>query len=213
MLRDDGDKLKRHYIHSFRIFQPQPSRGKKQRILIRSKPHTSGNTSSREDNTTLNRSNKTQHRNYQLVPTGSCWLWVLSLDQIPAVHDQTFCSPWFLLVPSPILGSDPRSLRICRFRIPTQSRCLPLLTLAGSGSSLHNKSQQPSDRMGAAITNEALDDIHTSIFTTPPHMRKMQGSQAGHNIFRPGLQPGRILKTGGVRRRTPGNTTGVPCNH
>ncbi|KAF2595607.1 hypothetical protein F2Q68_00009753 [Brassica cretica] len=100
MLHDDGDRRKRHYIHSFRIFQPQPSRGKKRRILTRSKPHTAGNTSSREDNTTLN-------RNFQqsLVPTdsvsypqirlsaipGSCWFRVLS-------SDQTFCSPWFLLV-------------------------------------------------------------------------------------------------------------------
>ncbi|KAF2561609.1 hypothetical protein F2Q70_00016785 [Brassica cretica] len=95
MLHDDGDRRKRHYIHSFRIFQPQPSRGKKRRILTRSKPHTAGNTSSREDNTTLN-------RNFQqsLVPTdsvsypqirlsaipGSCWFRVLS-------SDQTFCSP------------------------------------------------------------------------------------------------------------------------
>ncbi|WZY86733.1 hypothetical protein YC2023_033117 [Brassica napus] len=203
MLRDDGDRRKRRYIHSFRIFQPQPSRGKR-RILTRSKPHKAGNTSSREENTTLNKSNKTQHRNYQLVPTSSYWFWVLS-------SDQTFCSPWFLLVPGPILISDflqslvptdfgpwfllvsgpilisdPRSLRICRFRVPTQSRCLQLLTPAGSGSSLHNKSQQPSDPMGAAITKQVLDDIHTSRLTTPPHMRKMQGSQAGHNIFRPG---------------------------
>ncbi|KAH0936361.1 hypothetical protein HID58_013478, partial [Brassica napus] len=134
-----------------------------------------------------------------LAVPGSCWFWVLS-------SDQTSCSPWFLLVLSPILRSDPRSLRICRFRVPTQSRCLQLLTPAGSGSSLHNKSQQPSDPMGAAITKQALDDIHTSRLTTPPHMRKMQGSQAGHNIFRRGLQLGRILKTGGVRRRAPGNT-------
>ena len=118
-----------------------------------------------------------------------------------------------MLVPGHILRSDPRSLRICRFRVPTQSRCLQLLTPAGSESSLDNKSQQPSDPMGAAITKQALDDIHTSRITTPPHMGKMQGSQAGHNIFRPGLQLGRILKTGGVRRRAPGNTTGVPGNH
>ncbi|KAH0880093.1 hypothetical protein HID58_067487, partial [Brassica napus] len=221
---------KRHYIHSFRIFQPQPSRGKKRRILTRSKPHTARNTSSREANTTLNRSNKIQHMNYQLVPTGSCWLWVLSSDQtfcspwlllvsgpilrsdflqslvpagsgsypqirLPAVlghcwfrvlpSDQTFCSPWFLLVRGPILRSDPRSLRICQFRVPTQSRCVQLLTPTGSGSSLQNNSQQPSDPMGAAIIKQALDDIHTSRLTTPPHMGKMQGSQAGHNIFRP----------------------------
>ncbi|KAF3576667.1 hypothetical protein DY000_02031651 [Brassica cretica] len=115
----------------------------------------------------------------------------------PSTSYQTFCSPWFLLVPGPILRSDPRSLRICRFRVPTQSQCLQLLTPVGSGSSLHNKSEQPSDTMGAAITKQALDDIHTSRLTTPPHMGKMQGSQAGHNIFRLGLQLGRILKTGG----------------
>ncbi|KAH0878460.1 LOW QUALITY PROTEIN: hypothetical protein HID58_065854 [Brassica napus] len=285
--------MMRHYIHSFRIFQPQPSRGKKRRILTISKPHTAGNTSSREDNTALNRSNKIQHRDYKLtscspwfllipgpilrsdflqsmgailrshflqflVPAdsgsypqirlsavpGSYWFRVLSSDQtfcspwfllipgpilrshflqfmvpadsgsypqirlsavpgscwfhaLSAVHDQTFCSPWFLLVPGPILRSDPRSLWICRFRVPKQSQCLQLLTPAGSGSSLHNKSQQHSDPMGAAIT--AVDDIHTSILITPPHMRKMQGSQAGHNIFRPGLQFGQILKTGGVK--------------
>ncbi|WZZ89669.1 hypothetical protein YC2023_118248 [Brassica napus] len=154
MLRDDGDKRKRHYIHSFRIFQPQPSRGKIRRILTRSKPHTSGNTSSREDNTTLNKSNKTQHRNYQLVPTvmgpilrsdflqslvptdsgsypqirlsavpGSCWFRVLS-------SDQTFCSPWFLLVPGPILRSDfPQSLVPAGFGSYPQIR---LSTVAGS---------------------------------------------------------------------------------
>ncbi|WZY86807.1 hypothetical protein YC2023_033191 [Brassica napus] len=199
MLRDDGDRRKRHDIYSFRIFQPQPSRGKKRQItnwfLLVLGP--------------ILRSDFLQ----SLVPDGSwscpqirllavpgsCWFWVLS-------SDQTSCSPWFLLVLSPILRSDPRSLRICRFRVPTQSRCLQLLTPAGSGSSLHNKSQQPSDPMGAAITKQALDDIHTSRLTTPPHMRKMQGSQAGHNIFRRGLQLGRILKTGGVRRRAPGNT-------
>ncbi|KAH0854011.1 hypothetical protein HID58_092701 [Brassica napus] len=226
--------MMRHHIHSFRIFQPQPSRGKKRRILTRSKPHTAGNTSSGEDNTTQNRINKIQHRNYQLVlgpilrsdflqslslvpassgsypqirfsaVPGSCWFRVLS-------SDQTFCSPWFLLVPGPILRSDPRSLRICRFRVPTQSRCLQLLTPAGLGSSLQVSTTF--GPMGAAITKQALDDIHTSRLPTPPHMRKMQGSQAGHNIFRPGLQLGRILKTGGVRRRAPGNTTGVPGNH
>ncbi|KAF3592918.1 hypothetical protein DY000_02023492 [Brassica cretica] len=273
MLRDDGDRRKRHYIHSFRIFQPQPSRGKKRRILTISKPHTAGNTSSREDNTALNRSNKIQHRDYKLVPAGSgshflqflvpadsgsypqirlsvvpgsCWFRVLSPDQtfcspwfllipgpilrshflqfmvpadsgsypqirLSAVPDQTFCSPWFLLVPGPILRSDPRSLWICRFRVPKQSQCLQLLTPAGSGSSLHNKSQQHSDPMGAAIT--AVDDIHTSILITPPHMRKMQGSQAGHNIFRPGLQFGQILKTGGVKRRISRNTAGILGNH
>ncbi|KAF3576668.1 hypothetical protein DY000_02031650 [Brassica cretica] len=130
---------------------------------------------------------------------------------LSAVHDQTFCSPWFLLVPGPILRSDPRSLWICRFRVPKQSQCLQLLTPAGSGSSLHNKSQQHSDPMGAAIT--AVDDIHTSILITPPHMRKMQGSQAGHNIFRPGLQFGQILKTGGVKRRISRNTAGILGNH
>ena len=36
--------------------------------------------------------------------------------------------------------------------------------------------------MGAAITKQALDDIHASRLTTPPHMRKMQGSQAGHTF-------------------------------
>ncbi|KAH0859654.1 hypothetical protein HID58_087915 [Brassica napus] len=286
---------KRHYIHSFRIFQPQPSRGKIRRILTRSKPHTSGNTSSREDNTTLNK-NQTSCSPWSLlipgpilrsdfpqslVPAGSgsypqirlfavpgsCWFRVLSLDQtfrspwfllvsgpilrsdfpqslvhagsgsypqirLPAIPGfcwfrvlssyQTFCSPWFLLVPGPILrsnflqslvpndsGSDflqslvpagsgsyphirsPQSSDLPVLVVPTQSRCLQLLTPVGSGSSLRNKSQQPSDPMGAAITKQALDDIHTSRLTTPPHMRKMQGSQAGHNIFRPGSLPKR----------------------
>ncbi|KAH0917433.1 LOW QUALITY PROTEIN: hypothetical protein HID58_025093, partial [Brassica napus] len=228
---------KRDYINSFRIFQPQPSRGKKRRILTRSKPHTAGNTSSREANTTLNR-NPTQE-----LPTGSYW-FLLVLDPIlgsdflqslvpagsgsyPQIRisavpssfwfrvlssDQTFCSPWFLLVPGPILRSDPCSLWICRFGVRTRSRCQQLLTPVSSGSSLHNKSQQPSDPMGAAITKQALDDIHTSRLTIPPHMGKMQGSQAEDNIFRLGLQLGRILKTGGVRRRAPGNTTGVKSN-
>ncbi|KAL0723134.1 hypothetical protein Bca4012_037733 [Brassica carinata] len=152
---------------------------------------------------------------FLLVPAGSGYL----------TSDQTPCSPWFLLVLGPILrsdslqslvpagsGSDPRSLRIRRFRAPTQNRCLQLLTPASSGSSIHIKSQQPSDPLGAAITKQALDDIHTSRLTTPPHMRKMQGSQVGHNIFQPGLQLGRP-KTRGVRRRALGNTAGVPGNH
>ncbi|WZY72303.1 hypothetical protein YC2023_004543 [Brassica napus] len=137
---------------------------------------------------------------------------------------------WFLLVLGPILRSDflqslvpagtesypqirsPQS-PFCRFWVPTQSRCLQLLTPAGFGFALHNKSQQPSDPMGAAITKQAQDDIHTSRLTTPPHMRKMQGSQVGHDIFCRGLQLGRILKTGGVRRRAAGNIACVPGNH
>ncbi|KAG2282446.1 hypothetical protein Bca52824_053666 [Brassica carinata] len=151
---------------------------------------------------------------FLLVPAGSGSYHEI---RFPA----TFRNPWFLLVPSPILRSNflqslvpAGSGSYPQIRSPKSSDLpvpgLHLLKPAGSGSSLHNKSQQPSGPMGAAITKQALDDIHTSRLTTPPHMRKMQGSQAGHNIFRPGLQLGRILKTGGARRRAPGNTTGVP---
>ncbi|KAF3531147.1 hypothetical protein DY000_02040744 [Brassica cretica] len=64
-----------------------------------------------------------------------------------------------------------------------------------------------------AAIQQALDAINPSKLTTPPHMRKMRGPQAGYNIFRPGLQLGRIPKAGGVRRRAPGNTARIPDNH
>ncbi|KAH0898502.1 LOW QUALITY PROTEIN: hypothetical protein HID58_048070 [Brassica napus] len=199
---------KRDYIHSFIIYQPQPSRGKKRRILTRFKPHTAGNTSSREDNTTLNRSNKIQHRNYQMVPTSSCWFRVLS-------SHQTFCSPWFLLVPGLILRSDPRSLRICRLQVSTSK---PASTFFGHCWCRVSTAKHASTTVGFNIPNQgqspptsgsqAVDATDASRLIIPPHMRKMQGSQAEHNIFRPGLQLGRIPKTGGVIRRAPGNTAG-----
>ncbi|KAH0942726.1 hypothetical protein HID58_002363 [Brassica napus] len=167
--------MMRHYIHSFRIFQPQPSRGKKLRILTRSIPHTAGNTSSREDYTTLNRSNKIIHRDYQLVPAGSgsypqirlpavhgsCWFWVLS-------SNQTFCSPWFLLslvhagfgsYPQIRLSAVPGS---CWFRVLSsdqipavfgsagsksqpQSQALNSLATSGLGSQLQSMPLQPLD--------------------------------------------------------------------
>ncbi|KAF2615441.1 hypothetical protein F2Q70_00012265 [Brassica cretica] len=46
-------RRKRHYIYFCKISQPQLPGGKKRRILIRSKAHAAGNTSSREDNTLL----------------------------------------------------------------------------------------------------------------------------------------------------------------
>ncbi|KAF3490223.1 hypothetical protein F2Q69_00053300 [Brassica cretica] len=68
------DRLrKRHYIYSCEISQPQPPGGKKRRILIKSKAHAAGNTSSTEDNTLLTsvaRSNTGTTYEFLLVHAG-----------------------------------------------------------------------------------------------------------------------------------------------
>ncbi|KAF3488124.1 hypothetical protein F2Q69_00053298 [Brassica cretica] len=68
------DRLrKRHYIYSWEMSQPQPPGGKKRRILIKSKAHAAGNTSSTEDNTLLTsvaRSNTGTTYEFLLVPAG-----------------------------------------------------------------------------------------------------------------------------------------------
>ncbi|WZY72279.1 hypothetical protein YC2023_004519 [Brassica napus] len=127
----------------------------------RSKPHTAGNTSSREDNTTLK-------WNYQLVPTCFCWLWILFLRSdflqslVPAGSGS---------YPQIRLSAVPGS---CWFRVLSSNQIPAVFGSAGSESQPKADSQLPSDTMGAAITKQALDDIHTSRLTTPPHMRKMQ---------------------------------------
>ncbi|KAF2595204.1 hypothetical protein F2Q70_00043607 [Brassica cretica] len=60
----------------------------------KAKPHTAGNTSSREDNTTPNRSNQIQHKDYQLVPASSGSYPQIRLSADPGSY-------WFLLIRSP----------------------------------------------------------------------------------------------------------------
>ncbi|KAF3587981.1 hypothetical protein F2Q69_00030750 [Brassica cretica] len=75
----DGPRLmtnlprRRHYIYFCEISQPQPPGGKKRCILIRSKAHAVGDTSSTEDNTLLTsvaRSNTGITYEFLLVPAG-----------------------------------------------------------------------------------------------------------------------------------------------
>ncbi|KAH0873504.1 hypothetical protein HID58_070866 [Brassica napus] len=211
ILRDDGDRRKRHYFHSFRIFQPQPSRGKKRRILTRSKPHTAENTSSRKANTTLNRRITNW---FLLVPAGSgsypqirlsavpdsCWFRVLS-------SDQTSCSPWSLLVPGPILKSD-----FLQSLIPAGSGSYPQirspqssdLPVPGSGSSLHNKSQQPSDPMGGSH-HQAIPRRHPYFQT---HNSASYGKDARFSSGTQHFPPGFTTWTNSKDMRTP--TTLLP---